>query len=201
VSTGRLYRRALSIEYVMIGYNCVEAVVALTAGKAAGSIALVAFGLDSIVESLSSLILVWRLSRHQKVSEEEEERIENLATRFVGVTFLLLAAYVLFESTRKIVLLQAPEFSLPGLILAAASVVVMPVLGYAKYRIGKTLGLRSLVADAKETAVCAILSVALLVGLAANRLFGLWIADPAVGLLIVFFLIREGVELVRGGEE
>jgi divalent metal cation (Fe/Co/Zn/Cd) transporter len=196
-----LYRRALVIEYVMIGYNAVEAAVALIAGRAAGSIALVGFGLDSIVESLSSIILVWRLRRGDEIDGEEEERIERLATRFVGITFLLLAAYILFESTRKILMREAPDFSLPGMILAVASLIVMPILGYVKHRLGKTLGLRSLVADAKETAVCAVLSAALLLGLLTNRLFGLWIADPAVGLLIVAFLIREGVELVGGGED
>ena len=195
-SMEKLYRRALHLEYAMLGYNVAEAVASLIAGAIANSIALTGFGLDSIVESLSALVLIWRLRIHGRIPEEEEERIEHRASRFVGITFLLLGAYVAFESIRKIIRIEISEPSVPGMVIAVLSMVIMPALGLAKYRLGKQLGLKSLVADSKETFVCAALSVALLLGLAINALFHFWLADPMVGLVIVVFLFREGHELI-----
>ncbi len=192
IAVDRLYRKGLRLEYFTVGYNVVEAVVSIIFGILAGSIALVAFGLDSVVESMSGLVLIWRLRQHGKISEEDEERIEKKAMRFVAVTFLALGLYVLFESVKKLVLVEAPEPSLPGIIIALVSVVVMPFLTWQKYKTGQQINSKALVADAKETLACAFLSVALLLGLGANYLFGFWAADPIVGLVIVVFLLREG---------
>ena len=192
-----LYRKALGLEYFTVGYNVLEGVLAIVAGILAGSIALVGFGLDSAVESSSGSVLLWRLTRHGKVSPEEEERVERIAVRLVGVSFFLLGAYVFFESVRKLYLMEAPEPSLFGIVIAATSVIVMPVLSRAKLKTAREMGSRSLAADSKQTFICTLLSVALLVGLGLNYLFGLWWADPAAALVIVFFIIREGIESFR----
>ncbi len=191
VADGGLYRKGLWLEYFTVGYNILEAAVSLVFGALAGSIALIGFGLDSIVESLSGLVLIWRLRKHGKISKTEEERIERKAARFVALTFLVLGLYVLYESVKKLALVEAPEPSLPGIIIALASLVVMPLLTWQKYRTGRQIGSRALVADAKETLACAFLSLALLLGLGTNYLFGFWAADPFVGLVIVAFLFRE----------
>jgi divalent metal cation (Fe/Co/Zn/Cd) transporter len=194
------FKRALRLEYFTVIYNFFEAIASILAGGIANSIALIGFGLDSIVESLSGFVLIWRLKKHGRMSIEEEERIEKRASRFVGITFFVLGCYVLFESIRKIVLRDIAESSILGIIIAVISIIVMPVLGYRKLRLGKELGLSSLVADSKETFVCAFLSVALLVGLTTRYLFDFWLSDPIVGLIIVVFLFKEGFELVRGEE-
>ena len=176
--------------------------VSIGFGALAGSIALIGFGLDSIIESLSGLVLIWRLRQRGKISEEEEERIERRAIRLVAITFFILGAYVLEESVRKLIVTDVPETSLPGIIIALVSLVAMPILTWQKYRTGKAIGSRALVADSKETLACAFLSVALLLGLGANYLFGFWQADPIVGLIIVAFLFHEGWESWReAGEE
>lgn len=192
VKIDRLYRKGLRLEYFTVGYNILEAVVSIVFGSIAGSIALIGFGLDSIVESLSGLVLIWRLRKHGKISKEAEERIEKRATRFVAITFFILALYVLFESIKKLVLVEIPEPSLPGIIIAMVSLIVMPLLTWQKYKTGKQINSSALVADSKETLACAFLSLALLLGLGANYLFGFWQADPIVGLIIVIYLFREG---------
>lgn len=199
----RLYRKGLFLEYLTVGYNIVEAIVSIVLGGIAGSIALVGFGLDSIVESLSGLVLIWRLRKHGKISAEAEEKLEQTAARFVAVTFLILGGYVLFESVRKLVLAEVPDTSLAGIVVALVSLVAMPLLSWQKYRTGKQIGSRALVADSRETLACAFLSVALLVGLGANYLFGFWQADPIAGIIITAFLFREGWEGWRdtNGEE
>jgi len=194
MNVDRLYKRGLCLEYFTVAYNILEAIVSIVFGSIAGSIALIGFGLDSIVESLSGLVLIWRLRQHGKISEEAEERIEKRAARFVAITFFILGAYVLFESIKKFVFAEIPEPSLPGIIIAIASIIVMPLLMWQKYKTGKQISSRALVADSKETLACAFLSVALLLGLGANYLFGFWQADPVVGLIIVLFLFREGWE-------
>jgi divalent metal cation (Fe/Co/Zn/Cd) transporter len=191
----RLYRKALNLEYFTVAYNVLEAVASIFFGGIASSIALIGFGLDSIVESLSGLVMVWRLRKHGDVSEEEEERVEKRAMRFVAVTFFVLGAYVLVESGRKLIFRDVPDPSLPGIVIAILSLLVMPLLARAKIRVGGQIGSRALVADAKETLACAFLSVALLLGLGANYLFGFWQADPLAGLVIVIFLFREGREV------
>ena len=195
-----LHKRALSLSYFTVGYNILEGILSILAGWLAGSIALVGFGLDSFVESLSGGIMVWRFKKSAALSEEEEERIEKKAARFVGYSFFILGAYVLYESAKKLYLRETPDPSLFGLLIAVASIIVMPVLFTVKFKTGKALGSRSLIADSKETLACVFLSVALLIGLASNYFFGLWQADPIVGLIIVIFLFREGYETILDEE-
>lgn len=195
---GDLHRQALRLEYFTVGYNAVEAAVAILFGAWAGSIALVGFGLDSVVESLSGGVLIWRLAKHGKISEAEEERVERKAMRLVAASFFLLAAYVLFESLKKLILHEAPEPSIPGIVLAVISLSVMPLLARRKLAVARAIGSRALAADARETIACAWLSAALLLGLGANALAGFWQADPIVGIAIVVFLVREGYESWQG---
>ncbi|MFC1912988.1 cation diffusion facilitator family transporter [Chloroflexota bacterium] len=192
ISIDKLYRKGLRLEYFTVGYNVLEAIASIVFGGIAGSIALIGFGLDSIVESLSGLVLVWRLRQHGKISKAAEERIEKRAARFVAVTFFILGSYILFESIRKLVIVDIPEPSPPGIIIAIVSLIAMPLLTWQKYKTGKQINSSALIADSKETLACAFLSVALLLGLGANYLFGFWQADPIVGLIIVTFLFREG---------
>ena len=197
-----LNKKALSLSYFTVGYNILEGVVSILAGLlAGGSIALIGFGLDSFVESLSGGVMIWRFRKHGKISEEEEEKIERRATRLVAYTFFVLGAYVLYESVRKLYLLEAAEPSLLGIIIAIVSVVVMPFLFYLKYQTGKSIGSRSLVADSRETLACIFLSVSLLIGLGFNYLYGIWQADPIVGLIIVGFLVKEGYETLTEEED
>ena len=193
----KLYRRALLLSYLTIAYNIIEFVLSITAGVLSNSIALIGFGLDSLVESLSAGIMVWRFSKHGKISEEEEERIEQKAEKLVGYTFLILAAYILYESINKLIGKEIPDPSLFGIIIAIISLIVMPILYLAKNRTGKEIASKSLIADSKETLACTFLSIALLLGLGANYLFGFWQADPIVGLVIVVYLVKEGVEIIK----
>ena len=195
-----LYKKALSLSYFTVGYNITEGVVSIVAGLLADSIALVGFGLDSFVESLSGSVMIWRLRKHGKISEEEEEKVEKKAVRFVAYTFFILAAYVLYESAEKLYLHEIPNPSLLGIFIALISIMVMPILFYVKYRTGKSMGSKSLVADSKETLACVFLSGALLIGLGLNYLHGFWQADPIVGLVIVLYLGKEGYTTLREGE-
>lgn len=196
----KLHRKALFLSYFTVGYNILEGVVSILAGVIAGSIALVGFGLDSFVESLSGGVMIWRFRQHGKMSEEEEEKIEKKAVKLVGYTFFILGLYVLYESVKKLYFREIPDPSLLGIIIAIISMIVMPVLFFMKYRTGKAIGSRSLVADSKETLACLFLSVALLIGLGLNYLYGLWQADPIVGLVIVVFLFKEGYETLKEEE-
>lgn len=198
-----LNKKALLLSYFTVGYNALEGIVSIIAGiLAGGSIALIGFGLDSFVEYLSGCVMIWRFRKHGKVSEEEEERIERKATKLIAYTFFIMGAYVLYESVKKLALREPAEPSILGIIIAIVSLIVMPILFYLKYRTGKALDSRSLIADSKETLGCVFLSVALLVGLGLNYLYGFWQADPIVGLVVVGFLIKEGYEtLTEEGEE
>ncbi len=194
INVDRLYKKGLYLEYFTVGYNILEAIVSIVFGSIANSIALIGFGLDSIIESLSGLVLVWRLSQHGKISKTAEERLEKRATKFIAITFFILGVYVSFQSVRKLVIGEIPEPSLPGIVIATASIIVMPLLTWQKYKTGKQINSRALVADSKETLACAFLSLALLLGLGTNYLFGFWQADPIVGMIIAAFLFREGWE-------
>jgi divalent metal cation (Fe/Co/Zn/Cd) transporter len=185
-----LRRRAIRLEYFTIAWNVLEAVVALASGILASSIALVGFGLDSVIETASGVALLWRFKQHGL----EEQAAESRAVKLVGVTFFALAAYVGYEAVSDLRLHHRPEFSLPGFVLALLSLVVMPILGIAKRRTARKLGSRALAADGMETLVCAFLSATLLLGLGLNGLRGWWWADPIAGLLITVFMVREGYE-------
>jgi divalent metal cation (Fe/Co/Zn/Cd) transporter len=191
-------RRALLLSYFTVAYNILEGVLSLLAGGLASSIALIGFGMDSFIESSSGGIMIWRFSQ-SRLSEAEEKRVEARAVKLVGWSFFVLAAYVLFEAARKLITREVPEPSLFGIIIAATSLVVMPALFVAKQRTGRKLGSRSLLADSKQTLACTFMSLALLLGLLANRLFGFWRADPIVGLFIGAWLVREGVETLKEG--
>ena len=192
VDADRLYKKGLRLEYFTVAYNILEAIASIIFGSIAGSIALIGFGLDSIIESLSGLVLIWRLRQHGKITREVEEKLEKRATRFVAVTFFILGLYVLFDSIKKLVFTEIPDTSVAGMLIAVASLIVMPLLTWQKYKTGKQIESRALVADSKETLACAFLSLALLLGLGANYLFGFWQADPIAGMIIVAFLLREG---------
>ena len=193
-----LGRRALLLSYFTVAYNVAEGVLSILAGGLASSIALVGFGMDSFIESISGGIMIWRF-RHTRLSEAEEKRVEARAVKLVGWSFFVLAAYVLFEAVRKLLTREIPEPSTLGIIIAATSLVVMPLLFFAKRVTGRKMGSRSLLADSKQTLACTFMSAALLVGLLANRIFGFWQADPVVGLAIGAWLVREGVQTLREG--
>lgn len=197
----RLYKKGLALEYFTVGYNIAEAALSIFFGSMARSIALVGFGLDSIVESLSGFVLIWRLRQHGKISEKEEERIEKRAMKFVALTFIILGLYVLYQSLKKLIGEEISNPSLPGIIIALVSLVVMPILTWQKYKTGKQIRSQALIADSKENLACAFLSLALLLGLGGNYLFGLWQADPIVGLIIMAFLLREGIESFKESKE
>jgi divalent metal cation (Fe/Co/Zn/Cd) transporter len=150
--------------------------------------------LDSIVESRSDLILIWILRRHGVCSDGEERTSENKVIKLVAATFFLLGAYVLYESAKKLIFIEIPELSLPRIIIANLSVIVMPILSFRKRDLGMKINSKALVSDSEETLTCAFLSVSLLLGLTTNYFFGFWQADYLVGLIIVAFLIREGRE-------
>lgn len=196
-SASKLRGTALLLSYLTVGYNVLEGVVSIIAGLLAGSIALIGFGLDSFVESLSGGVMIWRFGKHGDLSKAEEQQVERKATRLVAYTFFILGAYVLYGSAKKLYFQEIPSPSLFGIIIAIVSVILMPILFYWKYRTGKLLNSRSLIADSKETLACFFLSITLLVGLSLNYVFGLWQADPIIGLIIVAFLIREGYETLK----
>lgn len=195
-----LKRQALLLSYFTVGYNMVESLLALLAGYLSGSIALVGFGLDSLLECLSGGVMIWRFYPHRDLSEAAEARLERRAVKIIGYTFFVLAAYIFYESVEKLLFAEIPEPSLLGLGVALASSLVMPALYIFKLRTGEFLGSASLKADSKQTLACGLLSVALLIGLGLNYFFGLWQADPVIGLLIAVFLIKEGRRAVQEGK-
>lgn len=188
----RLGRRAQLLAAGSVSYNLVEAVIAVGAGLAAGSVALVGFGLDSVVEVSSGLIILWQF-RHA-VPEEREKQ----ALRLMALSFFALAAYVTFESVRALMTEHEPESSPVGISLAAASLVIMPFLSWAQRRTGRQLGSDAVVADSTQTLLCTYLSAVLLVGLVLNATLGWSWADPLAGLVIAAVAVREGREAWRG---
>ncbi|MBI4462062.1 MAG: cation transporter [Acidobacteria bacterium] len=194
VASDAFRQRAIRLEYFTIAWNAIEAVVAIVAGVVAGSIALVGFGLDSVIETLSGGTLLWRLRQRG----EFEAMAESRALRLVGLTFLALAVYVTYESVSNLRGRERPEESWVGIILALVSLVVMPILGHAKRRVARVLGSRALAADGMETYLCSYLSFTLLLGLGLNAWQGWWWADPVAALAMVPFMVREGVAALRG---
>ena len=194
-------RIALRLVAATMAYNVLEAGVALWLGVEAESIALVGFGLDSVIECTAAAVMLRHLVVVSRgVSLEEVESSERRARRLIGFTFFALATYVAVEAGRTIWLRDPPRASVPGIVLAGLSVAVMPTVAFWKLRAARELDSGALRAEAKESLACAWLSVALLVGLGANALAGWWWADPAVALLMVPWLIREGCECVTGEE-
>jgi divalent metal cation (Fe/Co/Zn/Cd) transporter len=194
-------RRALFLVGGTAVYNGLEAVLALWSGVAANSIALVGFGLDSIIELAAAAALLWRLAVEARGADEEHiEQVEHRVHQFVGATFLLLAAYVVGQAGWTLSTQDAPQESIVGIALAVASLVIMPAVAWGKFRAADGLGSRALRAEAKETLACSYLSFALLLGLGANAAWGWWWADPVAALVMVPWLIKEGLEGL-GGED
>lgn len=189
-------RRGRRLETFTIAYNSLEGLASIVAGAFAGSIALVGFGADSVIEVTSGAVLLWRLRSGQ--TPEQSEHAERVSLRIVGVCFLLLAVYILFDSGKSLLAHEAPRPSIPGIVIAALSVVIMPLLARAKRRVATALGSHALRADAMQTQICTYLSAILLVGLGLNALFGWWWADPVAALAMIPIIIKEGLEGLRG---
>ncbi len=197
-----LVRRGLWLEYLTVAWNVIEAIIAIGAGTVAGSVALIGFGFDSLIEVTSGSFLIWRLRKHGMDTEEAEDRAERLALLVVGITFFLLAGYIVFEAGSTLLGGgEPPEVSLVGIGLAIVSMLAMPFLGLFKRRIGRRIGSKALQADAIETLVCGYLSLILLVGLGLNALAGWWWADPIAALAMLPLLLKEGREAVKEGRE
>jgi divalent metal cation (Fe/Co/Zn/Cd) transporter len=189
-------RRGRRLQYLTIAWNSAECAVALVAGFLAGSVALVGFGFDSAIEVASGLAALWRL--RWDADEERREAAERWTIRVIGLGFLLLAAYVLYDAAEALVQRRAPERTAAGIVVAALSVVVMPLLVHFKRRVASCLRSGALEAEARQTRVCAYLSAILLAGLGLNAWLGWWWADPVSGLLMVPLIAREGLEALRG---
>jgi cation diffusion facilitator family transporter len=202
VQRERLHRRAVRLEYFTVSWNVVEAVVAITAGLIAGSVALVGFGVDSGIEVLSALALLWRLRRAgADASEAEEAHAERRALFAVAATFFLLTVYIGIEAVGALASGEAPERSTVGLALALVSLAVMPLLAYWKGRTGREMGSRALQADAIETWVCSYLSLALLAGVGLYAAFGWAWADPVGALAMLPIIVWQGWETLEETRE
>jgi divalent metal cation (Fe/Co/Zn/Cd) transporter len=186
-------REGRRLEYFTLGWNLTEAVVGIGAGVVAGSIALIGFGADSIIESLSGTILLWRLQHHKA-----GEKREKLALKLVGISFFVLAAYVAANAVKTLIQRQSPQASVVGVCLAVVSIIVMPLLARAKRRVAARLNSRALVADSRQTDLCAYLSGILFVGLTLNALWGWWWADSIAAILMIPIIAREGIEALKG---
>ncbi|MEO2134793.1 MULTISPECIES: cation transporter [unclassified Microbacterium] len=188
----QLRRRIRLIVGATIVYNGIEAVVAIAAGSAASSAALIGFGLDSVVEVLSAAAVAWQFTRR------DPERWERSTLRVIAIAFFALAAYVTASSVIALSSGEAPAHAPVGIAITALSVVLMPVLSWAERHAGRELGSAAAVADSRQTLICTYLSAAVLIGLVLNGLWGLWWADAVAGLVISVFAVREGVEAWRG---
>ncbi len=199
----RALKHGLLLAGATVAWNVVEGIVAIAAGMLAGSVALVGFGVDSFVETASGAVVGWRFARELKgLDPERAELAEHRAARIAGTLLLVLAAYIVIDAGRRLLGFgEDARESLLGIIITAVSLVVMPVLGWAKIRTAKALGSRALRADAYETIACAWLSLTTLVGLALNATLGWAWADPVAALVLVPLIVREGLEGVRGEED
>jgi len=190
-----LVRRGLWLNYATLSYNIVEAGVSLLVGLLAGSVALVGFGFDSVIEVVASIAAQWRL--RADLASERRERVEQTSHRVVGWCFLALGAYVAYESVESLWTRSRPDRTLIGIAVLAASAVVMPLLARAKRRVAHALESRSLGSEAAQTSLCAYLSIIALAGLALNALFGWWWADPLAALAMVPIIAKEGLAGIR----
>ena len=190
----RLVRRARLLAWLGLGWHAVEAAVAIGAGIAASSVALVGFGADSLVEGVAGIVVLWRFAAARAASEDAERR----AQRLIGASFVAIAVYVAVESVRALIGGHEPEASWVGIALSAVALVTMPPLALAKTRLGARLGSAATAGEGRQNMLCAYLSAALLVGLVANAALGWWWADPVAALLIAAVALREGREAWRG---
>jgi divalent metal cation (Fe/Co/Zn/Cd) transporter len=192
---GEYVRRGRQLEYFTIGYNSLEGVTSIVAGLIAGSVSLVGFGLDSVIEVASGVALLWRLQHDLDVSRREQ--VERIALRTVGACLVALALSILYESSSVLIRHVPPERSIAGIVIAAISVVVMPLLARAKRRVARQLGSGAMHADSRQADFCSYLSAILLVGLLLNALLGWWWMDPAAGLVMVPIIAQEGIQGLR----
>jgi divalent metal cation (Fe/Co/Zn/Cd) transporter len=191
-----LVRRSQLLSRITLLYNCAEGIISLGAGIMAGSVALVGFGIDSVIEVVASVAALWRLEGDADLARREHT--ERIALKVIGSSFLALALYVLVDAAHALLAHEVPESSIIGISITTLSVVIMPFLARAKRRIAELLGSRALGADAKQTNLCAYLSVIALAGLLLNAALGWWWADPAAALAMVPIIAREGIEGWRG---
>ncbi len=190
--------RGRRLEYVTVGWNSLEALASIAAGVIAGSIALVGFGLDSVIETASGAAMLWRLRHRHEKDAASRERAERIALRVIGISFLALAVYVLVDAAHTLWQREAPRESVLGIVIAILSLIVMPLLARAKRSVARTLNSNALRADSRQTDLCAYLSAILLVGLMLNATLHWWWADPVAGLIMVPIIAREGVQALRG---
>lgn len=195
----RYRKKALLLSFATVGYNVIEGIAAVTVGIATNSSALLAFGLDSFIESLSGSVMIWRFGKSR--DGDDETHAEQRALKLVGYTFLILGTYVLFEAGKQLLEQEAPDKSLFGIVVAVLSLLIMPALMRAKYNTGKKLGSKSLVVDSMQTLACIVMSGTLLLGVGLNYLFGFWWADPLAGIVIALLLFHEGKEALEGDED
>ena len=195
--------QALRLEYLTIGWNIVEGLIAVTAGVLAGSVALLGFGIDSFVESASGTAMVWRLraERTGRLSDVQLDAVEHRARRLVAISLFLLAAWIVFDAGQSLWQRERPEFSAAGVALTSVSLVIMLWLARAKRRVARELGSRAMEADSFQTTACWWMSLAALAGIGLNGLFGWWWADPLAGLLIAGLVVKEGREAWEGDRE
>jgi len=188
--------RGIALEHLTVGWNILEGIVAILSGALAGSVALMGFGIDSGIESASGGILLWRLYSERR--GQDTEAVERRALNLVGVSFILLAAYVAFDAAKTLISHERPERSIIGILLSVLSLIVMPLLARAKRRTAAQLNSRALHADSRQTSICAYLSAVLLGGLLLNALLGWWWADPIAALVMVPIIVNEGREALHG---
>lgn len=191
-------QRGRALEWITVAWNFLEALVSLVAGVIAGSVSLVGFGLDSVIETASGVALLWRLRPANEQTAERRERAERMATRVVGVSFLLLACYVGIDALWTLVEHKSPETSVAGIAVAAASVVAMPLLARAKRRVAAQLRSNAMQRESRQTDICAWLSAILLAGLLLNATAGWWWADPIAAIIMVPIVAREGFDALKG---
>lgn len=201
-SRARLLRRGLQLEYLTVGWNIAEGLVSIAAALVSGSVALLGFGVDSFVESVSGAVLVWRLraEQHGALDEEAIERLEHRAERLVAISLALLGAYILVDAAWSLLNGDRPSPSPVGIVVTALSLGVMGILARAKRATGQALGSRALIVDAFQTTTCLWLSATTLIGLAANAVLGWWWADPIAAIVIAVLVLREAIEAWRGEE-
>ena len=196
IERSKLVTRGRRLEYITIAWNTLEGLVAVIAGIVAGSVALIGFGFDSLIEVASAGALTWRL--HADLDEARREHVETITLRLVGACFIVLALYVLYDAGLSLWRHEPPERSLPGIAISIAALIVMPLLSHAKRKVGRSINSGAMMADAKQTELCAYFAAITLGGLVLNALLGWWWADPVAALIMVPILVKEGAEALRG---